>query len=157
MFVIKYWYKKIKVTIKHWSLGTIVHILTRRFQRHKDVVSIFISDDLKKNVSKTSLNFLVSIILPRHQRRGVTFFFVLEFFFLCCCYCCWFNTLFSIRELEIYWRCWLVFVAIFIAFLPVSRWRWRSYYLWVLWHLYILYGNFMKIQFWKLKACIKFR
>ena len=118
MFVIKYWYKKIKVTIKHWSLGTIVHILTRRFQRHKDVVSIFISDDLKKSVSKTSLNFLVSIILPRHQRRGVTFFFVLEFFFLCCCYCCWFNTLFSIRELKIYWRCWLVFVAILLHFYP---------------------------------------
>ena len=154
--MIKYWYKKIKVTIKHWSLGTIVHILTRRFQRHKDVVSIFISDDLKKSVSKTSLNFLVSIILPRHQRRGVTFFFVLEFFFLCCCYCCWFNTLFSIRELKIYWRCWLVFVAIFIAFLPVSRWRWRSYYLWVLWHLYILYGNFMKIRFRNSKLCIEF-
>ena len=111
----------------------------------------------EKMVSKTSLNFLVSIILPRHQRRGVTFFFVLEFFFLCCCYCCWFNTLFSFRELKIYWRWWLVFVAIFIAFLPVSRWRWRSYYLWVLWHLYILYGNFMKIRFWKSKSCINFR
>ena len=110
-----------------------------------------------KNVSKTSLNFLDSIILPRHQRRGVTFFFVLEFFFLCCCYCCWFNTLFSFRELKIYWRCWLVFVAIFIAFLPVSRWRWRSYYLWVLWHLYILYGNFMKIRFRNSKLCIEFK
>ena len=72
----------------------------------------------KKMVSKTSLNFLVSIILPRHQRRGVTFFFVLEFFFLCCCYCCWFNTLFSFRELKIYWRCWLVFVAILLHFYP---------------------------------------